>query len=185
MLAGYDFGAFVIEVRRATGWTQQALAGVVGLTQSQISSIERGERRLRDIELIAGLARALAIPPALLNFPDIGATVGATGVTRLKDVSWVDRRDFGQHIAGLVLGRDRAGHRPPVRAGQRAVRARRGKLHQQAERRGLARRCTAVGASPRAYGWHRSRATELDLRRAAAEGGRFGGASVDRTSGRW
>ncbi|MGH3909098.1 MAG: hypothetical protein ACRDTE_33710, partial [Pseudonocardiaceae bacterium] len=36
--------------------------------------------------------------------PDFGATVGAAGVTGRKDVSWVDRRDFGQHIAGLVLG---------------------------------------------------------------------------------
>ncbi len=63
-----------------------------------------GEHRLRDIETIAGVARALAIPPALLNFPVFGATVSVTGLTGRKDVSWVDRRDFTQHIAGLVLG---------------------------------------------------------------------------------
>lgn len=33
-----------------------------------------------------------------------GATVGTAGVAVRKVASWVDRRDFGQHIAGLVLG---------------------------------------------------------------------------------
>ena len=32
------------------------------------------------------------------------ATVGQRGDAARKDVSWVDRRDFGQHVAGLVLG---------------------------------------------------------------------------------
>ena len=33
-----------------------------------------------------------------------GATVGTAGVAVWKVASWVDRRDFGQHVAGLVLG---------------------------------------------------------------------------------
>ncbi|MGH3904363.1 MAG: helix-turn-helix domain-containing protein [Pseudonocardiaceae bacterium] len=41
-LASYDIGAFFVEVRRASGWTQQTLAGVLGLTQSHVSAVERG-----------------------------------------------------------------------------------------------------------------------------------------------
>lgn len=102
-LGGYDFGSFFRTVRELTEWTQQTLGGVVGLEQSQISAIERGDSQLRNIELIAGVAHGLAIPPVRLNFPDIRATVGRAGADR-KRVSWVDRRDFGQHIAALTLG---------------------------------------------------------------------------------
>jgi len=104
MLAAYDFGPFFLAVRELTGWTQQTLGGVVGLEQSHISAIERGESQLRNIELIVEVARGLGIPPARLNFREISATVGATVPGVRKDVSWVDRRNFGQHIAGLVLG---------------------------------------------------------------------------------
>lgn len=104
MLATYDFGSFFAAVREVTGWTQQTLAGVVGLTQSHISSIERGEHRLRDIEAVASIARGLAIPPALLKFPDVRSTVGRQDAAEREEAGWVDRRDFGQHIAGLVLG---------------------------------------------------------------------------------
>lgn len=104
MLAAYDFGPFLRQVRRLTRWSQQTLGGVIGLEQSQISAIERGESRLRNVEHVAGLARALAIPPARLNFPDIRATVGEQADAGRKDVSWVDRRDFGQHVAALLLG---------------------------------------------------------------------------------
>lgn len=104
MLATYDFGPFFLTVRELTCWTQQTLGGVVGLEQSHISAIERGESQLRNIELIVGVARGLAIPSARLNFSDSGATVGTAESAVRKDVSWVDRRDFGQHIATLVLG---------------------------------------------------------------------------------
>ncbi len=103
-LGGYEFGPFFLTVRGLTSWSQQTLGGVVGLEQSQISAIERGESHLRDVELVAGVAHGLQIPPARLNFPDIRATVSTEGGTGRKVVSWVDRRDFGQHIAGLVLG---------------------------------------------------------------------------------
>jgi transcriptional regulator with XRE-family HTH domain len=91
-------------VRRLTGWSQTTLGGVIGLDQATISAIERGEHQLRNIDDVAGLARGLAIPPTRLNFPDIRATVGVRGDAGRKDVSWVDRRDFGEHIAGLILG---------------------------------------------------------------------------------
>jgi transcriptional regulator with XRE-family HTH domain len=104
LLTRYDFGPFFVTVRELTGWSQQTLGGVTGLDQTRISAIERGMDRLRDIELIAAVGQGLSIPPVLLNFPDIGVTVGAAGVAGRKDVSWVDRRDFGQHIAAAVLG---------------------------------------------------------------------------------
>ena len=104
-LAAYDFGPFFLLVRELTGWSQQTLAGSTGLTQAQISAVERGEHRLRDITDVASLAQALQIPPALLGFPDIRATVSQQeDPTQKRDVSWVDRRDFGQHVAALVLG---------------------------------------------------------------------------------
>ncbi|MGH3930479.1 MAG: helix-turn-helix domain-containing protein [Pseudonocardiaceae bacterium] len=103
-LGEYDFGAVFLETRGHTGWSQRRLGRVVDLDQSQISALERGRSRLWHVRLVAGIARGLRIPPALLNFPNIGVTVGATGIAVRKDVSWVDRRDFGGHVAGLVLG---------------------------------------------------------------------------------
>lgn len=104
MLVGYDFGTFFATVRELTHWSQQTFGGVVGLEQSEISAIERGEHRLRNIQTIARLAQSLQIPPARLNFPNIRVTVNAAGKAGQKDVSWVDRRDFGQHIGAAVLG---------------------------------------------------------------------------------
>lgn len=102
-LADYDFATVFLGVRAETSWSQQRLGGLVGLDQGQISSIERRTSRLWNVRLVAGIAHGLRIPGALLNFPDFGATVSTTGVARRKDVSWVDRRDFGQHIAALLL----------------------------------------------------------------------------------
>jgi DNA-binding XRE family transcriptional regulator len=81
-LAEYDFGTLFRQLRAETGWTQQTLGGVVGLTQAQISAIERGEHRLRNIETIARIAQGLHIPGHLLGFPDIGPP--ATG----QDPDW-------------------------------------------------------------------------------------------------
>ncbi|MGH3905688.1 MAG: helix-turn-helix domain-containing protein, partial [Pseudonocardiaceae bacterium] len=83
-LGGYHFGPVFLEVRNETGWSQQRLGAAVGMTQAQISAIERGEHRLRGIETIAGVAQGLRISGGLLNFPDFGATVGAAGVTGRK-----------------------------------------------------------------------------------------------------
>jgi hypothetical protein len=104
MLAGYNFGPFLLIARRLAHWSQQTLGGVIGLEQSRISAIERGESRLCHIDDIASMARGLQIPPVRLNFPDISATVCTAVVVGRKDVSWVDRRDFGHHVAKLVLG---------------------------------------------------------------------------------
>ncbi|MGH3936059.1 MAG: helix-turn-helix domain-containing protein [Pseudonocardiaceae bacterium] len=83
-LADYDFGVVFRRVRAATGWSQQTLASLVGLDQTRISAIERGVGRLRDVALVAQVATALWIPPALLGF---GTTVGAAGGEGRKLVS--------------------------------------------------------------------------------------------------
>lgn len=100
-LADYDFGTVFRTVRAHTGWSQQTLGNLVGLDQTRVSAIERGVCRLRDVALVARAATGLWIPSALLGF---GATVGEAGVAGRKGVSWVDRRDFVQHIAALALG---------------------------------------------------------------------------------
>lgn len=71
-LADYDFGAVFRRLRAETGWTQQTLGGVVGLTQPHISEIERGVSKLTHVRLVAGVAQGLHIPGHLLGFPDIG-----------------------------------------------------------------------------------------------------------------
>ncbi|MGH3974553.1 MAG: helix-turn-helix domain-containing protein [Pseudonocardiaceae bacterium] len=103
-LADYDFGVVFRRVRAHTGWSQQTLANLVGLDQTRISAIERGVGRLRDVALVAQVATRLWIPPVLLGFGDPGTTVGEAGGEGRKLVSWVDRRDFVQHVATLALG---------------------------------------------------------------------------------
>ncbi|MGH3873458.1 MAG: reverse transcriptase N-terminal domain-containing protein [Pseudonocardiaceae bacterium] len=62
--------------------------------------LERGVRRLRDVALVARVATGLRIPPVLLGFGDHRAIVDEAQ----KVVSWVDRRDFVQHVAALAVG---------------------------------------------------------------------------------
>lgn len=100
-LVAYDFAVVFRRVRAVTGWSQQTLGELVGLDQTRVSEIERGQRRLRDVALVARVATGLCIPPVLLGF---GTTVGENGIADAQVVSWVDRRDFVQHIAGLTLG---------------------------------------------------------------------------------
>ncbi|MGH3695438.1 MAG: helix-turn-helix domain-containing protein [Pseudonocardiaceae bacterium] len=99
-LGDYDFRSVFRRIRMATEWPQQTLAEVVGLEQSRISAIERGVRSLRDVALVAQVATRLGIPPILLGF---GATVGAAGGDGQRVVSWVDRRDFVEHVGILAL----------------------------------------------------------------------------------
>jgi transcriptional regulator with XRE-family HTH domain len=55
--------AKLVEHRRATGMTQVALARAIGTDQSQISKIERGERRVDVIDYLR-ICRAIGIDPA-------------------------------------------------------------------------------------------------------------------------
>ncbi|HET9253828.1 MAG TPA: helix-turn-helix domain-containing protein [Pseudonocardiaceae bacterium] len=99
-LAHYDFATVFRRIRMTTGWPQQTLAEAAGLEQTRISAIERGIRPLRDVALVAQVATRLGIPATLLGFE---TTVNATGGDEQKLVSWMDRRDFVQHVAALAL----------------------------------------------------------------------------------
>jgi transcriptional regulator with XRE-family HTH domain len=55
------FCELLVEVRQSAGVTQQQLARRMRMTQSAVSKVERGERRLDVVELHAW-TRALAIP---------------------------------------------------------------------------------------------------------------------------
>ncbi|MGH3767589.1 MAG: helix-turn-helix domain-containing protein [Pseudonocardiaceae bacterium] len=103
-LANYDFGTVFRTVRERTGWSQQTLGNLVGLDQTRISAIERRICRLRDVGLVARVATGLWIPSILLGFSDRGTTVGQAGIDARKVVSWMDRRDFVQHVAALSVG---------------------------------------------------------------------------------
>ncbi len=98
-LAVYDFGTVFLAIRAEQCWSQERFGEFVGIDQARISEIERGVRQLRDVRLVAKVATKCAIPVVKLGFG--GVTVGG-GVDGKG--SWMDRRDFVQHVAGLALG---------------------------------------------------------------------------------
>ncbi|MGH3833789.1 MAG: helix-turn-helix domain-containing protein [Pseudonocardiaceae bacterium] len=100
-LAGFDFGTVFQHVRAAKHWSQQTLAEFLGWEQRRISAIETGKRALRDIGTVVTMANQLAIPAGKLGFTH-GITVGG-GTSTGRKGSWVDRRDFVEHVAGLTL----------------------------------------------------------------------------------
>ncbi|MGH3916749.1 MAG: hypothetical protein ACRDTC_25540, partial [Pseudonocardiaceae bacterium] len=53
---------------------------------------------------MARVATVFGIPAELLGFLGSGVTLGRAGATGWKGENWMDRRDFGVHIAGLTLG---------------------------------------------------------------------------------
>ena len=58
------------EARKRAGLTQAALAERIGLDQSGVSRIERGERPVT-VDVLVAIARALGVPPAAL-LEDVG-----------------------------------------------------------------------------------------------------------------
>src|SRR5664280_643837 len=58
-------GGAIARLREERGWSQRALAKVVGLDQSALSRVEAGKRRLAAGELDV-IARALGSSPCLL-----------------------------------------------------------------------------------------------------------------------
>ncbi|MFC3960411.1 helix-turn-helix domain-containing protein [Nocardia jiangsuensis] len=88
-LENYDFGSVFTAVRGRTGLSQTRLGILVDLSQSRISAIERGERRLGHVRVVARVASRLGIPPHLLGFPG-----RENGSLAAREVNWVDRRDF-------------------------------------------------------------------------------------------
>jgi len=98
-LAGYDFGPVFIAVRAETGLSQLQLASLLGLSQSRVSAVERGERRLIHVKLVARLVTVLGIPVRLLGFP-----ADSAGSVAGKEVSWVYRRDFITLVTAATVG---------------------------------------------------------------------------------
>lgn len=103
-LADCEFGYVFRAVRRAADLTQQELGDLLGLDQDRISRVERGDRRLRDITVVARVAFRLEIPPTLLGFGSGSVSVEREATGADREVDWVRRRDFTWIVAGVVLG---------------------------------------------------------------------------------
>lgn len=71
-LARCDFGPVFRAVRAYTHLSQPKLAVLIGLPQPRISAIENGRKPLTGYTLVARVATALDIPPALIGFPEDG-----------------------------------------------------------------------------------------------------------------
>lgn len=98
-LADYDFGTVFAAVREYTGLSQTQLGMLVDLGQPRVSAIERGERRIGHVKVVARVASRLGIPPHLLGFPGQDG-----GSLAMKEVSWVERRDFLILVTAATLG---------------------------------------------------------------------------------
>lgn len=98
-LENYDFGSVFTAVRDRMGLSQTQLGILVELSQSRISAIERRERRIGHVKVVARVASRLGIPPHLLGFPG-----HAEGSLATREVSWVDRRDFLTLATAATLG---------------------------------------------------------------------------------
>lgn len=98
-LAAYDFGIVFTAIREYTGLSQTQLGALLDLGQPRVSAVERGERRIGHVKVVARMASRLGIPPHLLGFPVEGG-----GSLSMKEVSWVDRRDFLVLVTAATLG---------------------------------------------------------------------------------
>jgi DNA-binding XRE family transcriptional regulator len=70
-LGSCDFATLLEEIRRAHGWTQAELAGVLGYSQSWVSKVLRGCQALT-VDQAREISRRLGIPVHLLRFGDPG-----------------------------------------------------------------------------------------------------------------
>ncbi|MBI5487424.1 MAG: helix-turn-helix transcriptional regulator [Deltaproteobacteria bacterium] len=59
------FGRTVRELRQRSGLSQEGLAEMAGLHRTYVGSVERGERNIGLLNLVA-IARALNVPPKAL-----------------------------------------------------------------------------------------------------------------------
>ncbi|MBC9714473.1 helix-turn-helix domain-containing protein [Streptomyces sp. TRM66268-LWL] len=84
-LAGWDFGALFSRVRELTGLRQQDLGELTGLTQSTLSMLESGARRLRHIDTIMPVLERLEVPTEVL--PMLLSRSNARAETRPPQIS--------------------------------------------------------------------------------------------------
>ena len=57
------FGEHVRNIRKQAGWSQEELAAACGLHRTYVGAVERGERNVSLLNIVA-LARALRVKPA-------------------------------------------------------------------------------------------------------------------------
>ena len=91
------------QIRYARGKSLRVIAGLAGISKSQLSEFERGERALDSLKQLVALANALQIAPSELTrlplpAPANGHTDSTTEAVRLA----LDAVDVG-HPGGLVL----------------------------------------------------------------------------------
>lgn len=65
-LAQWDLGTLVRLYRRAAGVTQSAIAALVSIDQSEVSRLERGQRRVGDRRQVIAWCQRLGVPERLL-----------------------------------------------------------------------------------------------------------------------
>ncbi|MEU3876628.1 MULTISPECIES: helix-turn-helix transcriptional regulator [Streptomyces] len=68
-LANLEFGTLCRLIREHMGWRQSDLAALLGINQGFLSQLERGMRRVTDVEKMRTLLRDLGVPPALSPLP--------------------------------------------------------------------------------------------------------------------
>lgn len=105
-LADFDFGRVSRLLRKQWSIRQQDLAVVTGLSQSFLSMLESGERRLTNIDRIVDFVDGLGIPTELVRVP---RRLPASSLLRLDE-----------HIADAVEG-EAPGHGASILLDTRAV----------------------------------------------------------------
>ncbi|MGI9064068.1 MAG: helix-turn-helix domain-containing protein [Pseudonocardiaceae bacterium] len=90
------------EHRRAHGISQADLAQLLNMDQSYVSKIETGQRHVRDLEVLLGIAHELSIPPRRLGIademlrplpaPSTAVLVGVPDIVQRSQEDWCRRR---------------------------------------------------------------------------------------------
>ncbi|MGH3978501.1 MAG: helix-turn-helix domain-containing protein [Pseudonocardiaceae bacterium] len=101
------------EYRQAHGISQADLARLLGMDQSYVSKIETGQRQVRDLGVLLGIAHRLSIPPIRLGIsdemlrplpaPSTSVLVGAPDSVRASQEEWRrGRRDLNRRRGELA-----------------------------------------------------------------------------------
>ncbi|MFD0408639.1 helix-turn-helix domain-containing protein [Kitasatospora sp. NPDC127116] len=99
-----DWAAILREYRRAAGISQTALAGLVGLSQADVSLIERGRRTIKERAVMDRITRGLSVPSELIGLsavqsswspdPELTERIArahTTGRTDTRSAEWIAR----------------------------------------------------------------------------------------------
>lgn len=81
-----DWGALLRTYRRLTGMSQMKLGELVGLVQPDVSTIERGRRRVTSVEVRQRIVSGLGVPPELRHETSVVPSLGLVGVAPDADL---------------------------------------------------------------------------------------------------